>query len=196
MSSSTSSSSSNQPQQQALPLLTFSPTCDLYDQFLDQARVPTTIHWRSYGKRANFCGRALSIACRDDNSRVKECLERAAPFPQQSILVVDGGGSRRAALLGDRLAKAAVDNGWQGILVHGCVRDVDVLKTLDIGIVAMGSVPRKSTRRGTGSVNVPVQIGDVTVQPGDAVFVDNDGVLVLSPEQALELSPPSQDTNS
>lgn len=160
--------------------LSFIPTCDLYDSYLDKAKVPTTLQWRSFGNVQHFCGVAVTVKCFEDNSRVKELVESAAPGPQ-SILVIDGGGSQRCALLGDKLAQAAAENHWVGIVVHGCVRDVDVLKKISIGIVAMGCIPRKSKRMGEGQVNVPIRVGDVMVNPGDEVYIDNDGVLFLDP---------------
>lgn len=132
-----------------------------------------------------FCGYAVTVQCYEDNSRVKELVE--TPLLQQTegrknVLVVDGGGSMRIALLGDRLAACAVQNGWAGLVIYGCVRDVDVLRTMDdLGLVALGCTPRKSVRRGQGEVNVPITIGDVLVWPGDAVFVDDDGVVFLDP---------------
>jgi len=182
-------------------------TCDLYDEYLDEARVTSGIAWRHYGGKATFAGRAVTIQLFEDNSRLKECVEthcgttvvaakqQAGKLRQQSsnaataqneegtVLVVDAGASMRCAVLGDQLAKQAVANGYQGILIYGCVRDAAILQTLDIGICALGTTPRKSTRRGQGQVSIPVQIGNVTVQPGDYVFVDLDGVLVLDPRR-------------
>jgi regulator of ribonuclease activity A len=133
-----------------------------------------------------FCGYAVTVQCHEDNSRVKELVE--TPLLQQTegrknnVLVVDGGGSMRMALLGDRLAACAVQNGWAGLVIYGCVRDVDVLRTMDdLGLVALGCTPRKSVRRDQGEVNISIAIGDVLVRPGDAVYVDDDGVVFLDP---------------
>lgn len=162
-----------------MPNLTFVPACDLYDTYLDQAKVPKSLQWRSFGKEKRFCGYAITVKCFEDNSRVKELVEQPQSNPH--VLIVDGGGSYRCALLGDQLAAAAEKNQWAGIVVHGCVRDVDILSTIPIGIVALGCTPRKSKRMGEGQVNVPIFVGDVVVHPGDAVFVDSDGVLFLDP---------------
>lgn len=182
-------------------------TCDLYDEYLDQAQVTSGIAWRHFGGKPSFAGRAVTIQLFEDNSRLKECVETncatvvAAQQAEQlrqlprntvsneqgeeedvgTILVVDAGASMRCAVLGDQLVKQAVANDYQGILIYGCVRDAAILATLDIGICALGTTPRKSTRRGQGQVSLPVPIGNVTVQPGDYVFVDLDGVLVLDP---------------
>jgi regulator of ribonuclease activity A len=123
----------------------------------------------------------VTVKCFEDNSRVKELVETTGDH-NNKVLVIDGGGSDRCALLGDMLAENSVQNKWAGIVVYGCVRDVDALAQLDIGIQALGSTPRKSTRRGEGVTNVPVQIGNVLVNPGDVVFADNDGVLFLAQE--------------
>ena len=156
--------------------LRFIPTCDLFDTHLDKARVPH-VTWKSYGARQQFCGYAVTVKCFEDNSRVKDALETENSAGK--VLVVDGGGSMRCALLGDMLANTAVKNQWEGIVVYGCVRDVAALAELDVGIMALGNLPRKSTRRGEGQSNIPIQIGNCTVNPGDQVFADSDGVLVL-----------------
>jgi regulator of ribonuclease activity A len=174
-------------------LLSFIPTCDLYDRLLERAKIPGhtdgggTIQWRSFGPVRCFCGYAVTVQCFEDNSRVKELVEtkpllKQTEGRQKNVLVVDGGGSMRMALLGDRLAACAVQNGWAGLVIYGCVRDVDVLRTMDdLGLVALGCTPRKSVRRDQGEVHVPITIGDVLVRPGDAVYVDNDGVVFLDP---------------
>jgi len=182
MSTSTTAEDKSKPP----PLLRFQPTCDLYDTYLDDARVPA-LPWQSYGAKKQFCGYAVTVKCHEDNSRVKELVETFAGS-RGKVLVVDGGGSLRCALLGDLLAAHAVRNQWEGVIVHGCVRDVDALSQLQVGIFALGHLPRKSTRRGEGQTNVAVQVGNVTVNPGDLVFADNDGVLILPPGQADKLS--------
>lgn len=95
------------------------------------------------------------------------------------VLVIDGGESRRCALLGDLVAKEAAVNGWEGLIVFGCVRDTKALSELDIGVKALGSIPRKSTRRGEGSVDIVINAGGVLVQPGDGIVADEDGILIL-----------------
>ena len=99
-------------------------------------------------------------------------------------MVVDAGGSRRCAVLGDMIAEQARDNGWRGIIVNGCVRDVAVLRSLEnFGVMALGSLPRKSTRRGEGQVDLPIRLGNVEVQTGDYVVADDDGLLFLTADQ-------------
>lgn len=150
-------------------------TCDLCDENEGKVSVMTGLQWRSFGGRSQFYGEAVTVKCFEDNSRVKETL--ATPGNGR-VLVVDGGGSLRNALIGDMIAENAVSNGWSGVLIYGACRDVDALAGLDIGVVSLGCVPIKSVRRGEGQLDVPVTFGGVTVNSGDHVYVDNNGVVV------------------
>lgn len=150
-------------------------TPDICDAHPDQVRVVHGIHWKNFGGRKAFGGQLDTVKCFEDNSRVKEQL---ASRGDGKVLVVDGGGSLRHALIGDMIADKAVGTGWAGIIIHGACRDVDALAELDIGLLAMGSVPIKSVRRGEGQLNVPVQIGGVIFRPGEYVYADNNGVIV------------------
>ena len=94
------------------------------------------------------------------------------------MLVVDGGGSLRRALLGDMIAENAVRNGWEGLIIYGCVRDVDALAELDLGVQALAAIPLKTDKRGIGDLNVPVTFGGITFRPGEYVYADNNGVIV------------------
>jgi regulator of ribonuclease activity A len=156
------------------------PTADLYDQYLDTARVPE-VAWRSLGGKAHAAGRVVTIQCGEDNSRLKELVTTTEGHGR--MLVVDAGGSRRCAMVGDQLAAAAHAHHWSGLVIYGSVRDVAVLRTLDVGIWALGSTPRKSTRRGEGQVDLAIRIGHVEVHPGDYCIADEDGVLFLRPDQ-------------
>lgn len=153
----------------------FKPTCDLYDQHLDDARVPT-LPLLNFGGITEFCGNAVTVKCFEDNSRIKELV---ATEGNGRVMVVDGGGSRRCALVGDVLAGEAQRNGWAGVIVYGSVRDRAALRELPLGVMALGVTPRKSVRRGEGQVDIPIQLGDVWCHPGDAVYGDEDGVLLL-----------------
>ena len=93
-------------------------------------------------------------------------------------MVVDGGGSMRASLLGDMLAEKAAQNGWEGLIIYGCVRDVDELADTDLGVQALASIPRKTEKRGLGDLNVPVKIAGVDILPGDFIYADNNGIIV------------------
>ena len=160
----------------------FTSTCDLYDEFLDEARVPS-LAWRSFGGRKAFCGPTVTVKCFEDNSRIKELVESVG---EGRVLVVDAGASHRCAVMGDMLAGHAADNKWAGIVAQGYVRDVQALAEIDVGVIALGCTPRKSTRRGEGQVDLPIRIGDVDCRPGDWIFCNQDGVLILTSQQAEE----------
>lgn len=155
--------------------ITFRPTCDLYDAHPEAARVPS-VAWLNLGGVREFCGAAVTVQCFEDNSRIRELV--AAPG-EGRMMVVDGGGSHRCALVGDVLAGQAQRNGWAGIVVFGCVRDKAALGGLALGVMALGVTPRKSVRRGEGRVDIPIRLADVGCRPGDAVYCDEDGVVLL-----------------
>ncbi len=145
--------------------------CDAHEQEV----VVLEPLFRSYGGRQAFGGEVVTVKCFEDNSRVKELL--ATPGHGR-VLVVDGGGSLRRALMGDMIAESAVSNGWGGVLIYGAVRDVEAFAALDLGVQALGAIPLKTDRRGLGDVNVPVRFGGVTIKPGDYLYADNNGVIV------------------
>jgi regulator of ribonuclease activity A len=154
-------------------------TCDLCDPHRDAPdgviRVLPPV-WRSYGGIAAFAGRVTTVQCHDDNTAVKAAVE--APGDGR-VLVVDGGGSLRRALLGGNLATAAARNGWAGIVIDGCVRDVAEMAQCAVGIMALGTMPMPSVRRAPGLRDVAVQIQGVWVRPGDWLVADADGIVVL-----------------
>lgn len=149
-------------------------TCDLCDDHPDDVRVCEPL-FATFGGRDTFGGQIVTVKCHEDNSRVKELL--ATPG-QGKVLVVDGGGSLRCALLGDLIGESAVKNGWEGVIVYGCVRDVDALAGLDLGVQALASIPLKSVRKGVGEVDIAVTFGGVTFRSGEYVYADNNGVIV------------------
>jgi len=150
-------------------------TPDLCDAHPEDARVVIGLHWNSYGARKSFGGPVSTVKCHEDNSRVKELVHMPG---SGRVLVVDGGGSLRHALIGDLLAAKARDNGWAGVVIHGACRDVEVLATIDVGVLALGAVPIKSVRNGEGRVDVPVTIGGVIIRPGNYLYADPNGVIV------------------
>jgi regulator of ribonuclease activity A len=133
---------------------------------------------RHFGGVRRFSGEAVTLRCLEDNSRVRELLKTPG---RGRVLVIDGGGSRRCALVGDLLAESAHQQGWSGIVVAGCVRDSAKLAQLPIGILALGVQPRRSEKHGQGVDGVPVAILGARVHPGDHVYADEDGV-VFSPQ--------------
>jgi regulator of ribonuclease activity A len=151
-------------------------TSDLYDRHGEVVQV-SELSFQSYGGRTAFAGRIVTAKCHEDNSRLKELLAQPG---SASVLVVDGGGSLRAALLGDLIGAAAVKNGWEGVLIHGAVRDADALSRLDLGVYALGTTPRKSVRRSEGQTGLSVSFGNVLYRQDAYVYVDRDGVIVAN----------------
>jgi regulator of ribonuclease activity A len=155
-------------------------TCDLCDIHRHDTSgafrvLPPVFH--SYGGRASFQGHVVTVRCFEDNSLVKAAVEM--PGGGQ-VLVVDGGGSMRHALVGGNLAAAAARNGWAGIVVDGCVRDVAELKAADVGIRALAAMPLPTEKRNEGQHDVPVRLHGVPVRPGDWLVADDDGIVVLA----------------
>jgi regulator of ribonuclease activity A len=151
-------------------------TADLCDEHGEAVRVCEPV-FHAYGARHRFHGAISTVRCFEDNSRVKEAVESAGAG---RVLIVDGGGSRRRALLGDRLGEAAVRNGWAGVVIHGCIRDSAELGRMDLGIRALGTIPLRSDKRGEGERDVPVRFAGVTFRPGEFVYVDEDGIVVAA----------------
>lgn len=136
---------------------------------------------RNFGGKSAFGGEIVTVKCFEDNALVKE----QAGLPGRGrVLVVDGGGSHRHALLGDVIGGMAVSNGWAGFIIYGSVRDVDALAQLDLGVQAIGPIPLRPTQRGIGDLNVPVIFGGVQFAPGHFAYADNNGVIV-SPKALL-----------
>lgn len=149
-------------------------TADLADEIGPGIRSCDT-QFSQFGGRAVFAGPITTIKCFQDNLLVKQTLSEPG---NGRVLVVDGDGSVRTALVGDIIAGRGVDNGWAGVVVNGAVRDSAILRTLDIGIKALGTNPRKSTQTGSGEKDVPVEFGGVTFNPGEILYSDDDGVVV------------------
>ncbi|MBZ2167628.1 MULTISPECIES: ribonuclease E activity regulator RraA [Marinobacter] len=148
-------------------------TPDLCDEFPEVKVVePGFIN---YGGRRAFGGEIVTVKCYEDNSVVKEQVGLPG---NGRVMVVDGGASKRHALLGDMLAEKAANNGWAGIIIYGCIRDVDEIGKTDLGVQALGTQPRKSEKRGLGDLNVTLTFGGVTFEPGQYVYADNNGIIV------------------
>jgi regulator of ribonuclease activity A len=154
---------------------TTTSTADLYDRH-GAALGSCDVQFRSFGGRHRFGGTAVTIRVHDENLLVKAAVAEPG---RGRVLVIDGGGSCHSALLGDNMAAQAVENGWEGIVVYGAVRDVALLAHLDIGILAVGSNPRRSHKNGTGERDVVIGFGGAAFAPGDRVTADDDGVVVL-----------------
>jgi regulator of ribonuclease activity A len=155
-------------------------TCDLCDAHKGSTdgsfRVLPPV-FRNFGGRAKFAGPVVTVKCFEDNSHVKALLE--SPGNGQ-VLVVDGAGSLRRALVGGNIGAAAAKNGWAGVVVDGCVRDVAELAACDVGIRALALMPLPTERRNEGQRNLPVQVQGVWVRPGDWLYADEDGIVVMA----------------
>jgi regulator of ribonuclease activity A len=153
-------------------------TCDLCDTYKndtsDGFRVLPPV-FQHYGKRQKFAGPVSTVKCHEDNTLVKQAVDSPG---EGRVLVVDGGGSLRRALVGGNLAAAAARNGWAGIVVWGCVRDVAELNAEEVGIRALGLMPLPTEKRGQGQAQVDVEIAGVRVRPGDWLYADADGIVV------------------
>jgi regulator of ribonuclease activity A len=150
-------------------------TTDLVDAIGADVRSCDT-QFRQYGGLTRFCGPIRTIRCFEDNALVKRVLSEAGVG---GVLVVDGGASVHTALVGDVIAGLGERNGWVGLVLYGAVRDVAALAELPIGIKALGSNPRKSGKTGAGEVDVPVTFGGVTFVPGELLYSDADGIVLL-----------------
>ncbi len=154
-------------------------TTDLCDRFENNVEIGIQVAspiFRDFGGKRNFSGEIVTLKIFEDNSLVRMALDKSGAG---KVLVIDGGGSLRCALLGDQLGLLAQKNGWQGVIVYGCVRDSDMLTTMDIGVRALAAHPKRSMKKGIGEQNISVRFADVTFTPGQWVCVDGDGVIVL-----------------
>ena len=149
-------------------------TADLVDQYADSVQG-CELQFRSYGRRNQFEGEIVTVDCMEDNVLVRQALEEPGAG---KVLVVEGHGSLRCALMGDVIAGLGTGNGWEGVVIHGAVRDVAALRELHLGVLALGSNPCKSSKLGSGTRGATLQFGGVTFPPGGWLVADEDGVLV------------------
>lgn len=159
----------------------FRPTSDVCDDHDDNgAPLPQTLTERfvSLGGQSGFAGIVSTVKAFEDNSVVKDAISEAG---DGRVLVIDGGGSMRRSMVGGNVAAEAARNGWAGFVVYGAVRDTRELEATDIGVFALGTVPRKTEKHGIGSRDVPVTFAGATISPGDRIYCDRDGVVVLPP---------------
>lgn len=152
-------------------------TADLVDDIGPDVRS-CDLQLRQFGARTEFAGRITTVRCFQDNALLKSVLSEPG---DGGVLVIDGDGSVHTALVGDVIAALGRDNGWSGLIINGAVRDSSTLRTLDIGIKALGTNPRKSTKTGAGERDVPVEFGGVRFIPGEVAYSDDDGIVVVAP---------------
>ncbi|HSU37754.1 MAG TPA: ribonuclease E activity regulator RraA [Propionibacteriaceae bacterium] len=151
-------------------------TADLVDLLGDQL-ASVALPFQSFGGKARFSGPVVTVKCFEDNALLKQKLAQEEA-PEGKVLVVDGGGSHRSALVGDIIAGIAVERGWAGLIIHGVVRDSATLRTLPIGIKALGTNPAKSSKTGAGQTDIAIDIAGVTFRPGSWVYCDEDGIVI------------------
>ncbi|HKL62440.1 MAG TPA: ribonuclease E activity regulator RraA [Woeseiaceae bacterium] len=149
-------------------------TADLCDEHAERVRIADPL-FRAYGGRAAFGGPITTLRVFEDNVLVRSALEEPG---DGRVLVVDGAGSMRCALLGDQLAAMAADNGWVGVVVNGCIRDSADIAGIGIGVRALATMPLKSRKLGRGERDVPVAFAGVAFEPGHHLYADEDGLLV------------------
>jgi regulator of ribonuclease activity A len=154
----------------------FRATADLVDDIGPEVRS-CDVQFRQFGARTEFAGPISTVRCFQDNALLKSVLSEPG---DGRVLVIDGDASVHTALVGDLIADLARTNGWAGLIVHGAVRDAAMLRTLDIGIKALGTNPRKSTKTGAGERDVTVTFGGVSFVPGELAYSDDDGIVVTS----------------
>ena len=155
-------------------------TADICDAYADRVQVCEPL-FQAYGGITAMHGGVSTVRCFEDNSRVKDAVESPG---QGRILIVDGGGSRRHALFGGNLGKAAVKNGWAGVIIYGCIRDSAELGGMKLALRALGTMPLRSEKRGEGERDMPVRFAGVTFRPGDYVYADEDGIVVAHEQLA------------
>lgn len=149
-------------------------TCDLCDRFVGRVRV-LELPLRDYGGRIAFSGLVSTVKALEDNSLVRVAVAEPG---EGRVLVIDGGGSLRRAMLGDMLAEQAAANGWSGVLVHGAIRDSVAIAALDLGVKALATCPMKTDKRGQGLRDVPVEFGGLLIEAGQWLAADEDGVIL------------------
>lgn len=153
--------------------MTFS-TPDLFDEYRDSVQAGSN-KLTHYGAKRIFMGRAETVYCPKDNSLAVDTLKTDG---KGKILVIDGGGNENYAFLGDQMAELAIKNGWEGIIINGCVRDIEILETMNLGVMAIGVIPRSTIKKGQGTANIPVNFQGLQIHPGDYLYADRNGLLL------------------
>jgi regulator of ribonuclease activity A len=154
--------------------------CDVHKNDISGAFRVLLAPYRDFGAKRRFAGPVSTVRCFEDNSFVKAALDEPG---RHRVLLVDGGGSLRRALLGGNLASAAERNGWSGVVVHGCVRDALELAQCEVGIRALALVPMPTEKRNQGERDVTLHIEGIAVRPGEWLYADEDGIVVM-PDRA------------
>ena len=147
---------------------------DICDQFEDRVQL-IDVEFKDFGGRACFYGEIATVRCYQDNSLVREVLQQNG---KGKVLFIDGNGSCQKALLGDQVALLAVNNQWEGVIVYGAIRDVGEIRTMPLGVKALGTSPFKTEKRGAGEQQVSITVNTQVIPPGDYIYADLNGVLI------------------
>jgi len=150
-------------------------TCDISDKLHPEVQYLEPVY-KIYGAKTSFSGRIVTVKCYEDNSLVEQALNGNG---KESVLVIDAGGSMNCAMFGDKRAADAINNEWEGIIVHGLIRDSVAINGMELGIRALGVYPLKSIKNGVGDSNLIVNFSGVTFTPGEYLYADEDGVIVV-----------------
>tara|TARA_B100001248_G_scaffold52179_1_gene34025 strand:+ start:41 stop:517 length:477 start_codon:yes stop_codon:yes gene_type:complete len=137
----------------------------------------------NFGKKGFFSGKIETAICPDDNSKVKQILGEEG---NGKILIVDGQGSTKVALMGDIIAETAEKNNWQAVIINGCVRDVEALSNFNLGIFALGSVPKKSEKKDRGEIGIKINLGGISIESGNWAYADESGILISKEQLNLD----------
>ena len=151
-------------------------TTDLCDAHEGKVRIAAPV-FRSYGGKSAFHGHIATLKLFEDNGLVRKILDTPG---EGRVLVIDGGGSLRCALLGDQLAALAVQNGWAGVIVWGCIRDSTAIGKMDLGVLALATHPQKTVKKSLGDAGVTVSFAGIDFNPGEWLYADADGVIVAA----------------
>ena len=141
------------------------------------------LQFTNFGKKGFFSGKIETAICPDDNSKVKQILGEEG---NGKILIVDGQGSTKVALMGDIIAESAEKNNWQAVIINGCVRDVEALSKFNLGIFALGSVPKKSEKKDRGEIGIKINLGGISIESGNWAYADESGILISREQLDLD----------
>ena len=148
-------------------------TTDLYDDHLENLQVAAPL-FHDFGGRIKFHGQIVTLKALEDNTYLKAAFETDG---RGKVLVVDSAGSMRCAMMGDVMAALGASNGWEGVVINGCIRDSADVAKVDIGVKALGTIPRKTVKRNQGVRDIPIRFADVVFNPGEHLYADEDGIV-------------------
>ncbi|GAV20426.1 regulator of ribonuclease activity A [Mariprofundus micogutta] len=149
-------------------------TTDLYDDYLEALQVAAPV-FRDFGGRQSFSGQIVTLKALEDNTFLKAAFETDG---RGKVLVVDSAASMRCAMMGDVMASLGASNGWEGVIINGCIRDSADVAKVDLGVKALATIPRKTTKRNQGVMDIPLRFADVVFNPGEYVYADEDGIVL------------------